>query len=171
MLEHNKNLFDKHSDILSLRELADSTVATYLSYLTQIILWVEENLSHKDISAITWEQIRSTSNILKTSAALAAAQSMYIWPSFMISFPMSSTGTGTSMKCLRSILMSFFQQSQQQGRWIPSSTPFRTPNTKPRFLFCIHPACASANSAACTARIFSGLKTTYTSRKRITVCV
>lgn len=71
MLEHNKNLFDKHSDILSLRELADSTVATYLSYLTQIILWVEENLSHKDISAITWEQIRSYIKYLKDVRSLS----------------------------------------------------------------------------------------------------
>lgn len=65
MLEHNKNLLDKHSDILSLRELADSTVSAYLSYLTQIILWVEENLPHKDISAITWEQVRSYIKYLK----------------------------------------------------------------------------------------------------------
>ena len=71
MLEHNKNLLDKHSDILSLRELADSTVATYLSYLTQIILWVEENLSHKDISAITWEQIRSYIKYLKDVRSLS----------------------------------------------------------------------------------------------------
>lgn len=71
MLEHNKNLLDKHSDILSLRELADSTVATYLSYMTQIILWAEENLPHKDISAITWEQIRSYIKYLKDIRGLS----------------------------------------------------------------------------------------------------
>lgn len=71
MLEHNKKLLDKHSDILSLRELADSTVSTYLSYMTQIISWVEENLSHKDISVITWEQIRSYIKYLKDIRGLS----------------------------------------------------------------------------------------------------
>ena len=59
MLEVNSNLFEKHRDILSFRDLAPNTVATYLSYLNTYIIWVEENLPGRDLPSITWEEIRS----------------------------------------------------------------------------------------------------------------
>ena len=65
MFKSNSSLLDKHRDILSLRDLAGSTVATYTSYMTTFIEWVEENLSHRDISKTKWEEIRAYIRYLK----------------------------------------------------------------------------------------------------------
>lgn len=59
MHENNIHLFVKHRDILSFRDLAPNTIATYLSYLKTYIHWVEETLPDRDISSVTWEEIRS----------------------------------------------------------------------------------------------------------------
>lgn len=59
MLESNNILFEKHRDILSFRDLAPNTIATYLSYLKTFITWVEENLPGREISSVTWAEIRS----------------------------------------------------------------------------------------------------------------
>ena len=59
MTENNNLLFEKHRDILSFRDLAPNTVATYLSYLRTFISWVEENLPGRELSSVTWEEIRS----------------------------------------------------------------------------------------------------------------
>ena len=61
----HSTLFEKHKDILSFRDLADGTIATYLSYMTTYIQWVEENLQGKDVSSVTWEEIRSYVRYLK----------------------------------------------------------------------------------------------------------
>ena len=59
MLETNIQLFEKHRDILSFRDLAPNTIATYLSYLKTFITWAEENLPGRDISSVTWAEIRT----------------------------------------------------------------------------------------------------------------
>lgn len=59
MLETNIPLFEKHKDILSFRDLAPNTIATYLSYLKTFIAWTEENLPGREISSVTWEEIRT----------------------------------------------------------------------------------------------------------------
>lgn len=59
MNDNNSFLLKKHTDILSFRDLADSTISTYTSYMTLYIKWVEENLDGKDLSLVTCEEIRS----------------------------------------------------------------------------------------------------------------
>jgi len=65
MLETNSILLKKHEEILSFRDLAVSTVSTYVSYMTSYINWVEENLPETPLSSVTWEQIRSYVKWLK----------------------------------------------------------------------------------------------------------
>ena len=55
----------KHTDILSLRDLAPSTVATYTSYLKQFLEWVEKELPGKKLPDLTYEEIRSYMHYLK----------------------------------------------------------------------------------------------------------
>ena len=65
MLETNITLIEKHRDILSFRDLAPSTVATYVSYLKTYIEWVEEQLPDRSLSSVTWEEMRSFIRWLK----------------------------------------------------------------------------------------------------------
>ncbi len=55
----------KHTDILSLRDLAPSTVANYTSYLKQFLEWVEKELPGKKLPDLTYEEIRSYMHYLK----------------------------------------------------------------------------------------------------------
>lgn len=59
MNEINKNYLKQHTGILSFRDLSDSTVSTYVSYMSQFIEWTEESLNGKSLSEISWEEIRS----------------------------------------------------------------------------------------------------------------
>ena len=61
----NVDLFEKQKDILSIRDLAPSTIATYASYANAYILWVEENLPERPLSSVTWEEVRSYIRYLK----------------------------------------------------------------------------------------------------------
>ena len=65
MLDKNTVYLEKHRDILSFRDLAKSTVATYTSYLTTYIGWVEDNLPDRSLPSVTWEEIRSFLRWLK----------------------------------------------------------------------------------------------------------
>ena len=59
MLDVNTSYLEKHRDILSFRDLANSTVATYTTYLTTYINWVESELPDRDLSSVTWAEMRS----------------------------------------------------------------------------------------------------------------
>ena len=65
MLDKNTVYLEKHRDILSFRDLAKSTVATYTSYLITYIDWVEDHLPGRSLSSVTWEEIRSYIRWLK----------------------------------------------------------------------------------------------------------
>jgi len=65
MNDTNLALLEKNRDILSIRDLATGTIATYTSYLTDYINWVEENLPGRSLSDVTWEDIRSYEKYLK----------------------------------------------------------------------------------------------------------
>lgn len=65
MINTNSILLQKHKDILSFRDLAAGTVATYISYLTTYISWVEDNLPGRMLPSVTWEEIRSYIRWLK----------------------------------------------------------------------------------------------------------
>ena len=65
MFENNIAYLNKHRDILSFRDLAKSTVTTYISYLTTYKEWVEEQLPERLLSSVTWEEIRSYVKWLK----------------------------------------------------------------------------------------------------------
>ena len=65
MLETNYAYLEKHRDILSFRDLAEGTVATYVSYLKTYINWVEEQLPNRPLPSVTWEEIRSYVKWLK----------------------------------------------------------------------------------------------------------
>ena len=71
MLKNNSILLEKHKDILSFRDLSIQTVANYTSCMTSYIEWVEENLPGRELSSVTWEEVRSyfryLSKILKLS--------------------------------------------------------------------------------------------------------
>ena len=70
MNNNNSILLEKHKDILSFRDLAVGTVATYTSYMTTYIAWVEEFLPGREISSVTWEEIRSYVRYLKERKGL-----------------------------------------------------------------------------------------------------
>ena len=59
MQENNLKLLEKHKDILSFRDLNPGTVASYTSYMTSYINWVEENLPGRLLASVSWEEIRS----------------------------------------------------------------------------------------------------------------
>lgn len=65
MNETHSILLNKHKDILSFRDLAPGTVATYVSYMTSYILWVEAQLPGKLLPEISWEEIRAYVRCLK----------------------------------------------------------------------------------------------------------
>ena len=55
----NRDSYIKHfEDILSLRDLADSTISNYLSYLNQFLDFLEQFLGGKLPEDVTWEEIR-----------------------------------------------------------------------------------------------------------------
>lgn len=70
MNKSNSILLEKHKDILSFRDLAIGTVATYTSYMTTYITWVEENLHGRDLSSVSWDEIRSYVRYLKNMKQL-----------------------------------------------------------------------------------------------------
>ena len=70
MNERNTNYLKQHIDILSFRDLAPGTVATYTSYMTQYIDWIEANLETRQLPDVTWEEIRSFLLFLKESRHL-----------------------------------------------------------------------------------------------------
>lgn len=70
MKKENSKLLGEHCDILSFRDLADSTVDTYVSYMKSFILWVEENLPAKDLSSLEWADIRTYVRFLKDVRSL-----------------------------------------------------------------------------------------------------
>ena len=55
MNDTNLALLEKNRDILSIRDLATGTIATYTSYLTDYINWVEENLPGRSLSDVTFQ--------------------------------------------------------------------------------------------------------------------
>ena len=62
--QHN-DLFQKFLDILSFRDLADGTISTYCSYLTQFLEWFEESFPGRPVDSVTWEELRSYIKYLK----------------------------------------------------------------------------------------------------------
>ena len=58
MKPENEILVSKQKDIFSFRDLAESTITTYISYLIQFIEWVETQLE-KPVCDVTWAEIRS----------------------------------------------------------------------------------------------------------------
>ena len=65
MNEANTNYLKQHIDILSFRDLASGTIATYTSYMTQFIDWTESALSGRPLSDISWAELRSYIRYLK----------------------------------------------------------------------------------------------------------
>lgn len=59
MKSENKILVNKQKDILSFRDLAEGTIATYINYLSLFIEWVEAELGGKSVMDVTWEEIRA----------------------------------------------------------------------------------------------------------------
>ena len=59
MNPENKALIEKQRDIFSFRDLAESTISTYISYLSQFLEWTESECGGRPVSEISWEEIRS----------------------------------------------------------------------------------------------------------------
>ena len=60
----NEALITKQREILSFRDLADGTITTYISYLTQFLVWVESELDIP-VQDVSWAQIRSYIDYLR----------------------------------------------------------------------------------------------------------
>lgn len=58
MNDQNIALLNEHTEILAIREMADSTISSYTSYLTQYIEWVEKTFPDRELSSITWAEMR-----------------------------------------------------------------------------------------------------------------
>lgn len=67
---HHDDLFQKFLDILSFRDLAESTISTYCSYLTQFLKWFEESFPDRPVDSVTWEELRSYIKYLKDVKSL-----------------------------------------------------------------------------------------------------
>lgn len=65
MNEEHNNYLMTFQDILSFRDLANSTVSSYVSYFTQFIQWFEYTFPERLVSSITWEELRSYIKYLK----------------------------------------------------------------------------------------------------------
>lgn len=62
----NRNSYiQKFSDMLSLRDLAESTVKNYTSYLNQYLDFIDDSLGGKLPEDVSWEEIRSYVRYLK----------------------------------------------------------------------------------------------------------
>lgn len=59
-------LVSKQKEIFSFRDLAEGTISTYISYLIQFIEWVESELSGKPVRDVSWAEIRSYVDYLRT---------------------------------------------------------------------------------------------------------
>ena len=67
----NRNSYIKHfEDILSLRDLAESTISNYLSFLNQFLDFIEKYLGGKLPEDITWEDVRLYIHHLKDDRKL-----------------------------------------------------------------------------------------------------
>lgn len=67
----NRDSYIKHfEDILSLRDLADSTISNYLSYLNQFLDFLEQFLGGKLPEDVTWEEVRTYIHHLKDTKEL-----------------------------------------------------------------------------------------------------
>ena len=53
------NYVTRFNDMLTLRDLAESTVNNYTSYLNQYLDFVESSLNGKFPEDVSWEEIRS----------------------------------------------------------------------------------------------------------------
>jgi len=65
MNKHHNDLYQKFLDILSFRDLADGTISTYCSYLTQFLDWFEKSFPDRPVDSVTWEELRSFVKYLK----------------------------------------------------------------------------------------------------------
>lgn len=61
----NSAYIQKHIDILSFRDLAPGTVSTYVSYLTEFLEWLENELPDENLDSVSFEKIRSYIRYLK----------------------------------------------------------------------------------------------------------
>lgn len=62
---NHSDFINNFRDILMFRDLADTTIATYISYLRIFLDWIDSELSGKPVSDISWEEIRSFCLFLK----------------------------------------------------------------------------------------------------------
>ena len=72
MTEENSRLLNEHINILSLRDLAPGTIATYSSYMRAFIEWLEARSPSYPLSDIPWAVIRSWQLFLKEVKKLNA---------------------------------------------------------------------------------------------------
>ena len=66
MKPENEALVSKQQEIFSFRDLEDSTISAYVSYLVQFIEWFEAELPDKSVRDVTWPEIRSYIDYLRT---------------------------------------------------------------------------------------------------------
>ena len=66
----NTELVKKQQEILSFRDLADGTISTYISYLTQFIIWVESDLG-KPVTEVSWAEVRSYVDHLRNNRGIS----------------------------------------------------------------------------------------------------
>ena len=65
MNDINSAYLSKHRDILSFRDLSQSTINNYVSYLSAFLTWMEAGLPDVPVAEVSWEQLRSYCLYLK----------------------------------------------------------------------------------------------------------
>ncbi len=79
MNENNIEFLNKHKDILSFRDLAAGTVATYVSFMTSYIIWVEAQLPGKPLADVTWGGgLRTYVRYLRDVRGLTPPRTIYV---------------------------------------------------------------------------------------------
>ena len=131
------NYVTRFNDMLTLRDLAESTVNNYTSYLNQYLDFVESSLNGKFPEDVSWEEIRSyilqlknVRNLNNRSINPHIAQLI-----FFFKYVLHREWDRYQVPFLRYLL---FPQNQ---KWKRSSIPWASTNTSASLPLCIPPAC------------------------------
>ena len=90
----NRDSYIKHfEDILSLRDLADSTISNYLSYLNQFLDFLEQFLGGKLPEDVTWEEVRTYIHHLTIRSLTCVTRNTFLL------FPRSRRWNISSTRC------------------------------------------------------------------------
>ena len=119
----------RFTDMLTLRDLADSTVNNYTSYLNKYLDFVESSLGGKLPEDVSWEEIRSYILQLKKVRNLNNRSINPHIAQLIFFFKYACTANGTATRCPSCATTNTFPLSPQNQKWKRSSIPWTSINT------------------------------------------